>query len=185
MQQLINLIMQLRPGLSVEERLGQTQKLLSIILAAVTLAGATVNSLGTNDGSSLDPEQPNLTELVQPLDTSRVWEDTETRNQISMILNHSRINAGRSSLDPDYDLSIHAQRWAERNATTDSFKQTPDNVVMVQAKLPFNDAKASRFLDGWFADPASEKALAKEDLKNIGVGIASAGGQTYAVIQLR
>ena len=56
---------------------------------------------------------------------------------------------------------------------------------MVQAKLPFADAKAARFLDGWFADPASEKALAKDDLSQIGVGIASAGGQTYAVIQLR
>ncbi len=184
-QQLINLIMQLWPARSVEEHLSRSQKLLSLLLAATTLVGATFNSLGSTDNALLDPEQPRLEELTQALDTSRVWEDNQTRNDIATILNHSRINAGRTPLDPNYDLGLHAQRWAERNATTDSFKQTPENVVMVQSMLPYADAKAARFLDGWFADAASQQALAGDNLSQIGVGIASAGGKTYAVIQLR
>ncbi|AKK06811.1 hypothetical protein CMUST_12530 [Corynebacterium mustelae] len=187
MNQIVNWLVQWIPGVNQPERYRHIQNLLSVILAALTFAGAAVNSYNslTDAGSSDNKaDQPKLSELVQPLDTSRLWEDTNIRNDLTNILNQSRIEAGRSIVEPNYDLSMSAQRWAERNAMTDSFKPTPDNVVMVQSSLPSADAKAARFLGGWFNDPQSQEALGKSDLRHIGVGVASANGKTFAVIQL-
>lgn len=187
MNQIVNWLVQWIPGMSQPERYRHIQNLLSVILAALTFASAAVTSYNSlYDGGSSDnkADQPKLSELVQPLDTSRLWEDTTIRNDLTNILNQSRIEAGRNIVEPSFDLSSTAQRWAERNATTDSFKPTPDNVVMVQAALPSTDAKAARFLGGWFSDPQSQAALGKPDLRHIGVGVASANGKTFAVIQL-
>ncbi|GAA1475235.1 hypothetical protein GCM10009621_22650 [Corynebacterium felinum] len=170
------------------EAIAQIQRVLSVFMAVVTFASATVSTLQSGAGVSSSPlaqaEQPGLDSLVQPLDTYRVWEDATIRNDIVYILNRSRTDTARPIVHSDFGLSMQAQKWAERNATTDSYAETPAQVVMVQAVLPSKGASAAKFLEVWFNDPASQKALARKDVNSIGVGVASAGDKTYAVIQL-
>lgn len=175
--------------------LEQVQQLLSKAMAFVTLLSATFSTITTITNaihpSSSDPEDariiaenPTLDQLTQPLDVSRVWEDSQIRTDIAFILNRSRTDTDRTPLNPDIELSIQAQHWAERNAITNSFRKTPAEVIMVQTVLPNEQATAVAFLDLWFQDPASQAALATKDAAIIGVGVASAAGKTYAVIQL-
>ncbi|MCS4535281.1 serine protease [Corynebacterium sp. HS2168-gen11] len=175
--------------------LEQVQQLLSKVMAVVTVLSATFSTIVTvshtfNPRSSgyedarILAENPTLDQLTQPLDISRVWEDSQIRTDIAFILNRSRTDTHRNPLNPDIELSIQAQHWAERNAITNSFRETPAEVIMVQTALPNEQATAVAFLDLWFQDAASQAALATKDAAIIGVGVASAAGKTYAVIQL-
>lgn len=188
MQQFFDMLKNFRSIAPGSDHITETQRILSYLLAAITLVGAFFHSVTLQNSSQnqtvQDAEKPTLQELVQPIDTNRVWDDTVIRNEIVQILNQSRINSGREPLNPDFDLGTNAQKWAERNATTNSFKPTPANVVMTQAALAYQDAKAPNFLDTWFKDPANQAALADKKLTKVGVGVASAQGRTYAVVQL-
>jgi SCP-like protein len=190
MQQFFDALKNFRAIAPSGDRITDAQRILSYMLAAITLIGAFFHTFGSAPQNSSQPttvsdaEKPTLQELVQPIDAARIWDDSLIRNDIVQILNQSRTDSGREPLNPDFDLGSRAQKWAERNATTNSFKPTPANVVMVQAGLGYPEAKASKFLDTWFKDQASQAALADKKLTKVGVGVASSQGRTYAVVQL-
>ena len=121
MQQFFDALKNFRATAPSGDRITEAQRILSYMLAAITLIGAFFHTFGSAPQNSSQPatvsdaEKPTLQELVQPIDAARIWDDSLIRNDIVQILNQSRTDSGREPLNPDFDLGSRAQKWAERN----------------------------------------------------------------------
>ncbi|WP_080796497.1 CAP domain-containing protein [Corynebacterium pacaense] len=145
------------------ETLSRLIPLLSIILTAVLSLAPFLSGL-----SSGNPGEPVGV--------------TEERMRTDLL---TGIQYQRGFAGPELDLERHAaaQTWAERNAASGSEENSPEDIAMVQAHLPSNEADAGAFLGLWMGSQPHAAVLLDPDNTRVGIGVASNNGITYAVVQ--
>ena len=85
MQQFFDALKNFRATAPSGDRITEAQRILSYMLAAITLIGAffhTFDSTPQNSSQQAtvnDAEKPTLRDLVQPIDTARIWADSLIR----------------------------------------------------------------------------------------------------------
>ncbi|WP_313286625.1 hypothetical protein [Corynebacterium vitaeruminis] len=156
--------------------------LLSALIAAV---------LGLAAGGQLGPvlpapSDPPATGIEKPIDASRLDADAEIKSTLFLSIAETRATAGRGPLGMGTDLESRAQAIAERNAHAGKYSPAGSQAGMtiLQSALPYDQASAGAFITALLADPASNQALGSETATNVGIGVASAEGQTWVVVAL-
>lgn len=158
--------------------------LLSALIAAV---------LGLAAGGQLGPvlpapSDPPATGIEKPIDASRLDADADAEIKSTLFLSiaETRATAGRGPLGMGTDLESRAQAIAERNAHAGKYSPAGSQAGMtiLQSALPYDQASAGAFISSLLADPASNEELGSETATNVGIGVASAEGQTWVVVAL-
>lgn len=189
MEPVVAFFERLIPGASTESISRSLGVIIAIALlafsTAVAIANGAGNSGGGGGGSSDDTPPGVLLPGESPIDLSRGEADEQIRKDLFEMIEKSRHNAGMDPHIEAFDTVLWAKQHADRNAQSQRYnKVSRENIVALQARLPYEEASAEKFYANWLAATDSHCALAS-DFDNYGVGVASADGTTYAVIYIR
>ncbi|AKE40833.1 Uncharacterised protein [Corynebacterium kutscheri] len=149
-----------------------------IVVVSGVLAGIAVNN---SDNGSSETEKPAPIYPHYPLENFAESSSIQAALNEGLLLMYAE--AGHvSSFDPT--LEDEAQRLATTMATSGRFIDAAANATTLRARLSNDQASATTFLTQWRNDPSSWEQLAKNSYSHYGIGVASAAGNTYAVIRL-
>ena len=159
------------------DTLSRLVPVLSVVLTLI-ITVATVLT-GLDDSDDAGPDEPPIVAPVAPVTNEQMGTD------LLRAINHYRI------MPASFDLELHAsaQKKAVENAIggpTDNTAAAGENrILMLQARQSTDIASVDVFLEMWMNDYRSREALMHVDNESIGIGIAEANGQTFAVVQFR
>lgn len=131
---------------------------------------------GKSDGADYtDYEAPDL---------NRQAELETIRNDINLAIKQLRFDelAPPVIMDP-LNLQFEAQRWAEQAAVTGRLEDSPQNVTMIQHKLPEAGASGYAFLEDWLRSPSHTNVLLDPRYTFYGIGVAVGHGQVWVAVQ--
>lgn len=159
------------------DTLSRLVPVLSVVLTLI-ITVATVLT-GLDDSDDAGPDEPPIVAPVAPVTNEQM------RTDLLRAINHYRI------MPASFDLELHAsaQKKAVENAIgggTDNTAAAGENrILMLQARQSTDIASVDVFLEMWMRDSPNYEALMHVDNESIGIGIAEANGQTFAVVQFR
>lgn len=157
------------------ESLARALPFLSVLLTAIITIGTIITGGDENTGPGT--EQP---PVVTPV------ENAQMRTDLELAINYQRSQQGLQPAEFDMSLRSSAQQKAMENAAGGSLAtqaQSESQIIRLQARQDTATATADSFIHLWAQDDANYNALMSPENDAIGVGVAEAGGKTYAVVQ--
>lgn len=109
---------------------------------------------------------------------------SQVRTDVFNKINNVRGTANEVQLD--LELNEAAQTLAQKNADSNSSKNTPereDNLAILQQYLPYSDANAETIVNRFLDSPEHAGPLLEKRNETIGVGVAYNGNRVWVVVE--
>lgn len=166
------------------ERIDSAIRFASLLLGVVAILGlahgaASSSTKGEGNAPQTPAYQLPSSEIQAQLD--------DIRDDMLTAINEWRISphgTGRI-LFPQYERQVSAQDKAEYNALTGDLSPVADNVGMLQAWLPLEDANGYNFAEMFRTNPAYMAVVLDGKYQFIGIGTAYMNGKVHLVVQLQ
>lgn len=156
------------------DTLSRLVPVLSVLLTLIITVGTVLT--GLDDSADVEPDEPPIVAPVVPVANEQM------RSDLLRAINYHRI------VPASFDLELYAsaQKKAVENATEghmDIAATGGNRILMLQARQSTDIASVDGFLSLWMDNEDNYEALMHPDNDTIGIGVAEANGQTFAVVQ--